>query len=217
MANIPPDRGYTILLSHLHKPSTNLPLDTLHSLIAHFLSTHPSPAPLAATVVSSPLFRPFAYNTLSALHTALRGAVHLKWKALQEESNSLLSLGPSKRVQMDAWVRAVVGGFAGAQCVVRLVGAGGVLLGLEDLKKDIGSGSGRRSARGKAEDEAVIALAEVMELYGQKGDGWESEFKPQGEAGEGERMIVRCYYNQLMGNRTQRILYHYRWYSPPNS
>ena len=91
------------------------------------------------------------------------------------------------------------------------------MLGLEDLKKDIGSGSGRRSARGKAEDEAVIALAEVMELYGQKGDGWESEFKPQGEAGEGEMMIVCGHYTQLMSNRTQPILYRYRLYSPPNS
>ncbi|KZV62458.1 hypothetical protein PENSPDRAFT_758688 [Peniophora sp. CONT] len=184
MAGILPDRGYTILLSHLHKPNSSLPLETLQSLIAHFLSIHESPAPLAATVVSSPIFRPFAHTTLSTLHTALRGAVHLKWKALQDESNSLLSLGPSKRVRIDAWARAVVGGFAGAQSVVRLVGAGAVLLGLEDLKKDIGSGSGRRSARGKAEDEVVISLAEVMELYGRKGDGWESEFKPQVEAGE---------------------------------
>ncbi|VDC04494.1 unnamed protein product [Peniophora sp. CBMAI 1063] len=190
MTDVAADRGYTILLAHLHKPTSSLPLETLQSLIAHFLSLHPAPAPLSATVVSSPLFRPFAHNTLSVLHTALRGAVHLKWKALQDESNSLLSLGPSKRVQMDAWARSVVGGFTGAQSVVRLVGAGGVLLGLEDLKKDIGSGNGRRSARGKAEDEVVIALAEVMELYGRKGDSWESEFKPQVEAGEADTLSL---------------------------
>jgi hypothetical protein len=184
----PVDRGYTILLSHLHKSTSSLPLQTLQSLITHFLAQTASPTPLCATVISSPLFRPFSHAKLTALTTAFRHAVHVRYKLLKEERTGVFT--PSLRTRMAAWTRGVVSGLNGGQGVIRLVGAGGVLLGLQDLKGELGSGDGHRSARGRTEDEVIIALAEVMDVYGgRKDDAWEKEFHPETEHGEGTSTI----------------------------
>ncbi|KAI0260204.1 hypothetical protein BC834DRAFT_973591 [Gloeopeniophorella convolvens] len=178
-----PSREYTILLSHLHKPTSTLPLLTLQSLIAHFLAQTPTPTPLTATVISSPLFRPFAHAKLAALITAFRHSVHLRLKALDDEETGLFTRGV--RPRMVEWVRNVVKGFKGGQGVIRFVGAGGILLGLEDLKEKLGTNPGSGGVRAKAEDELVIALAEIMEVYGAPRDSsWEKEFHPETEHGE---------------------------------
>src|SRR5882762_2231551 len=98
-----PDRGYTILLSHLHKPSSSLPLQSLQALISHYLSISSSPTPLSATIISSPLFRPFSHVKLSALTTAFRHAVHARLKFLEDEEMGIFSRGV--RVRMSEWIK----------------------------------------------------------------------------------------------------------------
>lgn len=75
--------------------------------------------------------------------------------------------------------------------VVRLACAGGLLLGLKDLKAHIGLISGQ----GAVEDEVVVAFAEVMETYKprQEGSGWEKEFQPATEQGEGAYLSPIAY------------------------
>ncbi|KAH9080433.1 hypothetical protein EDB83DRAFT_2339407 [Lactarius deliciosus] len=164
MATIPP-REYTILLTHLHKPSSSLPLQTHQSLISHFLAQTPTPTPLAATVISSPLFRPFAHAKFTTLVTAFRHAVHLRLKSLRDEETSL----------MTEWVRGLLKGFKG----------GGIILGLEDLKGKSGTDPVGGNVRAKTEDELIIALTEITELYGApKHTAWEKEFQPETEHGE---------------------------------
>ncbi|KAI0320160.1 hypothetical protein OF83DRAFT_656818 [Amylostereum chailletii] len=183
MANV--DRGYTILLSHLHKPTSTLPLTSLQSLITHFLAHTPTPTPLSATIISSPLFRPFSHAKLTALTTAFRHAIHVKLKILEDESTGLFTR--SLKARMAEWAQGVVKGFGGGQGVIRLVGAGGVLLGLEDLKEKLGTHGGSGGVRGRTEDEVVIALAEIMDVYGGRKDGdWEKEFHPETEHGEAD-------------------------------
>ncbi|KAH9179328.1 hypothetical protein EDB89DRAFT_1926603 [Lactarius sanguifluus] len=182
MATIPP-REYTILLTHLHKPSSSLPLQTHQSLISHFLAQTPTPTPLAATVISSPLFRPFAHAKLTTLVTAFRHAVHLRLKSLRDEETSLFTRGI--RPRMAEWVRGLLKGFKGGQAVIRFVCAGGIILGLEDLKAKSGTDPVGGNVRAKTENELIIALTEITELYGApKHTAWEKEFQPETEHGE---------------------------------
>jgi hypothetical protein len=188
MVTIPP-REYTILLSHLRKPSSSLPLSTHQSLISHFLAQTPTPTPLTATVISSPLFRPFSHAKLSTLITAFRHAVHLRLKALEEEERSIFTRGIPPR--MAEWARGLTKGFKGGQAVIRFVCAGGILLGLKDLKEKLGTDPGGGSVRAKTEDELIIALTEIMELYGApKDSAWEDEFQPETEHGECELPVL---------------------------
>jgi hypothetical protein len=182
MAAIPP-REYTILLSHLHRPSSSLPLSTHQSLISHFLAHTPTPTPLTATVISSLLFRPFSHVKLVTLVTAFRHAVHLRLKAIQDEETTLFTRGI--RPRMTEWVRSLVKGFKGGQALIRFVSAGGILLGLSDLKENLGADPGSGSVRAKVEDELIVALTEIMELYAApKDSAWEKEFQPGTEHGE---------------------------------
>ncbi|KAI9443299.1 hypothetical protein H4582DRAFT_2118240 [Lactarius indigo] len=175
--------AYTILLTHLHKPSSSLPLQTHQSLISHFLAQTPTPTPLTATVISSPLFRPFAHAKLTTLVTAFRHAVHLRLKSLRDEETSLFTRGI--RPRMTEWVRGLLKGFKGGQAVIRFVCAGGILLGLEDLKGKSGTDPVAGNVRAKTEDELIIALTEITELYGTpKHTAWEKEFQPETEHGE---------------------------------
>ncbi|TFK52398.1 hypothetical protein OE88DRAFT_1657649 [Heliocybe sulcata] len=173
-----PDRGYTNLLSHLHRSSTSLSLDALRGSIAHYLANvQPSPTPLAASVISSPLFRPFSHAKLVALSTAFRHAVHSKYQAIKKENDTIFRRSPKSRIM--EWINATVKGAQGGQAMLRMVCYGGLLLGLEDVKKKIDGGAGRE----KVENEVVVALAEVMDLYTsmQSLAGWEKEFHPDSE------------------------------------
>lgn len=184
------DRAYSNLLTHLHKHESNLSLQTISASVSHYLaSLQPSPTPLAAALISSPLFTSsgLSHKKLDTLSTSLRAAVHFKWKAIGEE-RGLGVFSRSKRTRIGTWVKEVLAGLEGGMAVMRLACAGGLLLGIQDL---LSSGkvelSGR--GRGKVEDEVVIALAEVMEVFEPRGDGkevgWEKEFWPIVEKGEG--------------------------------
>lgn len=88
---------------------------------------------------------------------------------------------------MAEWVRGLVKGFKGGQAVIRFVSAGGILLGLDDLVKKLGADPGSGSVRAKTEDELIISLTEILELYGApKDSAWEKEFQPETEHGERE-------------------------------
>jgi hypothetical protein len=173
---------YANLLSHLHRPTTKLPLTTIHAAIAHHLARlKPYPTPLAAAVISSRLFRPLSHPQLQGLTTAFRHATHLKYKALQEHPGGLFSR--SLKIRLQQWMSAVLKGLQGGDPLMRLACCGGVLLGLHDL--NIASGEANYSA--SVEDEIVVALAEVMDNYAyvHSPGSWENEFQPVIVSGEG--------------------------------
>ncbi|OCH85759.1 hypothetical protein OBBRIDRAFT_762524 [Obba rivulosa] len=175
------DRGYFYLLSHLHRPATTLPLNTLQASIAHYLAhLQPSPTSLAGTLVSSPLFRVLLYPRLDTLCTALRHALHIKAKLLKDEQGIFVR---SVNARAADWVKHVLEGFRGGHPVMRLVCAGGLLLGLEDLEGELHAKEGRMRAR--VEEEVVLALAEVIDTYTvQSSTGWEKDFSLEYKEGE---------------------------------
>ena len=182
-----PDSAYNTLLNQLHKPSPALPLESLQALLSHCLShtqTATSATPLTATIISSPLFRPFSYPKLATLSISFRHAAHLRLAFLKNEPQSIWSRGVNNA--MYDWTKVAIKGFAGGQGILRLVTAGGLLLGLEDLKSQLGTESSQSRVRRRAEEEVVIAVAEVMDVYATLSvDGWEKEFRPDTERGEG--------------------------------
>ncbi|KAF8158558.1 hypothetical protein B0H34DRAFT_709390 [Crassisporium funariophilum] len=195
------DRGYTILLSHLHNPGTNLPLSTIQGALAHQLATvSPLPTPLAATAVSCPLYltQPFTHTKLQSLSTAFRHATHLKYRAQVDAEKTRTKVGSlfgrSIQGNIGQWVTDTLKGVQGGNSVLRLACCSGLLLGVEDLK--IGERSEKKEgidvgrARSGVEDETVVALAEVMDAYGYGFasnpssvvvEEWEKEFQPAGQ------------------------------------
>ena len=92
---------------------------------------------------------------------------------------------------MAEWVRGLVKGFKGGQAVIRFVSVGGILLGLDDLIKKLGADLASGSVRAKVEDELIVALSEIVELYGApKDSAWEKEFQPETEQGEREWLML---------------------------
>lgn len=195
------DRGYSILLSQLHTTDSRLPLATIQAALSHHLaSASPVPTPLAATAISSPYYltQPFTYEKLQSFSIAFRHASHLKYrntaKAFKSHSMLRTYLGHSMQAIMAEWVTEVLKGIQGGQSVLTLVASSGLLLGIEDLK--IG-GKGREkegidvgNARWGVEDETIVALAEVMDVYASglssssSSTGieeWEKEFQPAGQ------------------------------------
>ena len=94
---------------------------------------------------------------------------------------------------MAEWLRDLFKGFEGGQTLIRFVSAGGILLGLDDLKNKLGADPGSGSVRAKTEDELIIALTEIMEIYGApKDSALEKEFQPETEHGERELPVLRA-------------------------
>ncbi|KAJ7645555.1 hypothetical protein DFH06DRAFT_1333196 [Mycena polygramma] len=179
--------GYANLLAHLHNPSTSLPLQTIQSALAHHLAKlSPLPTPLAASIVSSPLFsvHPFSHPKLQTLFTAFRHAAHLKYRDCKDAEKSqsvvgaVFSRGTAGRVKQ--WAGAVLKGIRGGQPILRLACCGGLLAGLEDLK----NAEQLQLGRSQLEDEVVISVAESMDVYSHVAStaaGWEAEFQPVGD------------------------------------
>ncbi|KAF7297830.1 hypothetical protein MKEN_01406800 [Mycena kentingensis (nom. inval.)] len=172
--------GYAHLLTHLQKTASTLPLPTIQAALAHHLATlSPLPTPLAAIAVSAPLFtvQPIPHQKLQALFTAFRHAVHIRFRDAQkiDEKRSLVDAAFARNinVRLALWATAVLNGIKGGQPLLRLACCGGLLAGLEDLR--VGTN------RSRIEDEVVICVAEVMDLYSGTGSSWESEFKPTGD------------------------------------
>lgn len=181
------DRGYSNLLNHLHRPSTALSVENIRNSISYYLAhAQPTPTPLAATVVGSPLFRPFSNEKLEAICTAFRYAVHIKMNLLEEEDKTSSTIFlRNLNARLGGWVRGVMKGLQGGQAMMRVASSAGLLMGLEDFESKLKIREGR--LRGSVEDEVVLSLAEVMDLYSSLRDSsdWELEFHPDTE-GEGE-------------------------------
>jgi hypothetical protein len=176
-----PDRGYINLLAHLHRSTTTLPISTVQASIAHYLAhLAPSPTPLSGTIVSSPLFLPYSHTKLQALTTSFRHAVHFKCILLKDQ-NGLFS--PSVNSSLRDWVTATLKGLQGGQPVMRLACIGGLLMGLDDVSRNMNLGNGEW--RRYVEDEAVVVVAEIMDMYVPTENSWEKEFQPETEKGEG--------------------------------
>jgi hypothetical protein len=62
---------------------------------------------------------------------------------------------------------------------------------LEDISSDKGKETvGSGSLRSRIENELVIQVAEVVDSYYSVVDGWEKEFQPRSEDGEGMLLII---------------------------
>lgn len=170
--------SYTTLLSRLHRPSST-PLQTLQGLVVHHLAQlTPSPTPLAAAIVSSPLFRPFSFAKLDALSTSFRHAVHAKLKILQKEPTSVFSLSLDARLAN--WSTSLLKGFKGGHAVTRLACCSGLLLGLEDILLKLPAH--RANVKSSVEDELILAFADVIDLF-ISSDSWGKQFQPIAEGG----------------------------------
>jgi hypothetical protein len=105
------DRGYSILLSHLHNPATKLAVSTIQGALAYQLANvSPLPTPLAALTVSSPFYlsQPFTYPKLHSLCTAFRHATHIKYRVLspiKADRQLGRSLGePFAQLSVNGWL-----------------------------------------------------------------------------------------------------------------
>nr|GAT50578.1 predicted protein [Mycena chlorophos] len=176
--------GYAHLLANLQKGALALPLSTIQGALAHHLATlSPLPTPLAAIVVSSPFFaaQPLTNHKLQALFTAFRHATHIRFQDAQkvDEKRSFVDAAFARalKTRIALWANAVLKGLKGGHPLLRLACCGGLLAGLEDLKVaetlDV--------SRSQIEDEVVISVAEVMDLYSGSGSSWETEFRPTGD------------------------------------
>ncbi|KAF9219266.1 hypothetical protein BS17DRAFT_789773 [Gyrodon lividus] len=175
------DRGYSILLSYLHRPSSTIPpLPTLQGLIVHYLSQlAPTPTPLAATIVSSSLFRPFSLAKLEALSNSFRHAVHTKLRIIQEEPSSIFY--PSLNARLNSWSASLLEGLEGGHAITRLACCSGLLMGLEDILPRLPAK--QRDVKASVEDELILAFAGVIDLF-TSSDSWGKEFQPVTEKGE---------------------------------
>lgn len=175
-----PDRGHTLLLSSLGRSNTTkTPWSTIQALIVHYLANiHPSPTPLAATIVSSPIFLPFSHSKLEVLSISFRHAVHAKLQALKADSSGLFS--PSLDTQLNVWSLAIFQGLEGGHAIVRLACCSGLLLGLEDILQHLPVK--KRDVKGIAEDELVMTFADVIDQFSTS-DKWGKEFHSAAESG----------------------------------
>ncbi|GJE98287.1 hypothetical protein PsYK624_145130 [Phanerochaete sordida] len=170
------DRGYLNLVAHLSRPSTSLPLTTVLGSVAHHLArAAPSATPLAASVVSSALFRAHAHADLDGLLTACRHAVHLKLAALEAQPGGLFARSTAALVA--EWVAQVLQGLQGGHAVLRLACCAGLLHGMVDREAELKLE--RSSARRTVEEEFLVALAEVVEYASAPAavDPWQAEFR----------------------------------------
>lgn len=176
-----PDRGHTLLLSSLGRSNTTeTPLSTIQALIVYYLANiHPSPTPLAATIVSSPIFIPFSHSKLEVLSTSFRHAVHSKLQVLKADSSGLFS--PSLDTQLNVWSLAIFQGLEGGHAIIRLACCSGLLLGLEDILKHLPAK--KRGVKGIAEDELVMTFADVIDQFSTS-DTWGKEFHSAAESAD---------------------------------
>ena len=200
------DRGYINLLSHLNRATTNLPIQTIQSSIAHYLAhVQPLPTSFTAIVISSQLFRTLTLPKLESLSTAFRHGVHVRIKLLQGEPSGLFTR--SLKARVGDWVYAVLKGLQGGQTMLRLAAFDGLLLGLEDWEAELNAKQTRM--RGKVEEELVVALAEAMDMYPLNASsvGWETEFMPN-SVYQSEGIVNSFWsliYTQLMVRGSRRL------------
>ncbi|KAG1822504.1 uncharacterized protein BJ212DRAFT_1328449 [Suillus subaureus] len=176
-----PDRGHTLLLSSLGRSNTTeTPLSTIQALIVHYLANiYPSPTPLAATIVSSPIFIQFSLSKLEVLSTSFRHAVHSKLQVLKADSSGLFS--PSLDTQLNVWSLAIFQGLEGGHAIIRLACCSGLLLGLEDILQHLPAKM--RGVKGIAEDELVMTFADVIDQFSTS-DTWRKEFHSAAESAD---------------------------------
>lgn len=181
------DRAYLNLAAHLNTAKASLPLTTIHASIAHYLAhVQPSPTPLAALVVSSPLFTSLSFPALDGLLTAFRHAVHIKIKIFNDEASGLFSRGLAMYIA--TWVAQVLKGLQGAHPVVRLACCAGIVHGLNDRDGELKMQ--QSSTRRKVEEELVIALAEIIDFVSPAADPWEAEFRSKSQNEQGAFLTI---------------------------
>lgn len=181
------DRAYLNLVAHLNTTKASLPLTTIHASIAHYLAhVQPSPTPLAALVVSSPLLASLSFPTLDGLLTAFRHAVHIKIKTVNDDASGIFSRGLA--THMTNWTAQVLKGLQGAHPVLRLTCCAGIVHGFNDREGELKMQ--QSFTRRRVEEELVIALAEIVDFVSPAADPWEAEFRSKGQNEQGAFLII---------------------------
>ena len=131
------DRQYLNLLSHLRRPSSSLPVETLRSTLPYYLSklSIEHVTTLTATVLASGYWLPVSVERAPILGTVFQHALLLRHKNIEEEkNNSFLSLSRSIRSQLNSWIEAVLKGASSGDLLLRLYIYGGVISGAKQLE-----------------------------------------------------------------------------------
>ncbi|KAL5501595.1 hypothetical protein ACEPAH_8855 [Sanghuangporus vaninii] len=171
---IPVDRGYLILLAHLREEKPRISFDALQAAICHYLihlpTTQPTPSPLTASVISSPLWRPFTFKGCLSLGNTFRVSVRQKFAELNKKERGLFDTSIS--IDLISWLSGILEGLKDGAPLLRMSIAGGLRLGLDDIQDAKLS----RSLLRKAEGIVVLAFAEAVEMSNSANDQWTSEF-----------------------------------------
>ena len=168
--NVTVDVGYVRLLDHLRRsPETQqrISLQTLQASISNYLVSPPqhlaSPTPLVATVISSQIWQPLSYASLSALALNFQHAIQAKEEALSKTPQSLFSLEIPSR-SLVQWITSVLWGLRDGDSLVKLAVTAGLLLGLQNLSENC-----KYVKRRTLEKSHAVALAEVLEAEPSEG------------------------------------------------
>lgn len=194
MAYVSPtiDAGYKNLVGHLRNIGSGLELSDLQRSLSHFLALSSPPTALTAAAVASPHFGPpLSYIALSTLYTAFRQAIYLKHVALKDEGRGLFTRSIGQRLR--EWTDGILEGMRGSIVILRLAATGGLLQGLQDIAESADV-KGKGSLRPRLENEVVVQVAEVVDLYYAPVDGWEKEFQPKTISGEGKFILRMAVY-----------------------
>ncbi|KAL5524521.1 hypothetical protein ACEPAF_9661 [Sanghuangporus sanghuang] len=171
---IPVDRGYLKLLAHLREERPRISFDALQAAICHYLihlpTTQPTPAPLTASVISSPLWRPFTFKGCFSLGNTFRVSVRQKFAELNKKERGLFDTSISN--DLTSWLSGILEGLKDGAPLLRMSIAGGLRLGLDDIQDAKLS----RSLLRKVEGIVVLAFAEAVEMSNSANDQWTSEF-----------------------------------------
>ena len=202
---LPTDSGYSSLLIHLRQRRTSLSFETIQTAICHYLvhlpPTHPTPTPLTASVFASSIWRTLSSNKTQEFALTFRKATLLKYSSSESKSRGLLDISAS--VEFSRWVRDVLAGSKGGDCILVMALSGGILQALRDLKKS------DSHLYCDVEKKIVLATAEALErLYPIQTDtstGWEKEFHSETDETNGEHSISKSrLYSKIINKYTGR-------------
>ncbi|EJC97998.1 uncharacterized protein FOMMEDRAFT_149443 [Fomitiporia mediterranea MF3/22] len=190
------DRGYLNLLAQLRQSSPSVSTETLQAAICHYLvhlpSTQPTPTPLTASILASPVWHPLSLASCLSLGNTFRVAIRQNYIELKKKKRGFFD--PSVTRDLATWIRGILNGLNNGDALLRLAISGGLFLGIKDLRDDKVE---QRLSR-IVEEVIVLAFADLTEGTAAAKDPWTSEFK-QNDAHSSELPVLLAsqYFNWI--------------------
>lgn len=181
------DRGYLNLLNHLRQPKSSLSPETIQAATCHYLIhlpvAQPTPTPLTASVLASPLWHPLSLKPCLALGSTFRNAALLKSAELKRETRGLFDASASG--DFASWADGVLAGLKNGDGLLRLSILGGLLSGMKDLKEI----KIKHRLTREVEESIILAFAEITDSVPTSArDPWANEFKKTDGDGAGNHL-----------------------------